>query len=453
MIRDKRTVLMALFLCLAGSMTLHSQEQVFHAHEGLVDQFNIELWVDRGEASVYYPGERLRVYFRPSHDSYIVVYGIDTEGLIRVLYPYGYDDDSFVAGGRTRRVPDAWDHHDLMVSGPSGIEYVVAVASLYPISVPRWRRYYDTRYESPAGLVDHITGDPYEGILLLTETIIPAEHREFGYVTNSTYFYVEQRVWYPRYMCYDCHWPRPAYFHPYVDVCLGFEIVIVDYDWYDDWAYWRPHHPPVRYRHGCWTVRRRDRAASLASQSERYSRRRGFKNVGFSKTDVEPVDKVEIRRVLEDKSTIDRHRGSESSPPPAGSKDFRGKDVRGMERSGAGYPEPANRDDSYRRYDKPRSEGAPIQKPAAGEVKRTTSPATKEKQNVQEKISDGSKKNQDKGTSDDSKSKVKTQEKKSSQPSKVSSPSKQKSESKAKSQPSPQKKGSTGSSGKSRRKE
>ena len=118
--RFTHVVLLIVQLFLFGSGSAESQERVPHAHEGMVDNFTVEVWVDRGEASVYYPGERLRVYFKPSHDCFVVVYGIDTEGYLRILYPYGYDDNPFVYGGRTRRVPDAWDHHDLLVSGPSG---------------------------------------------------------------------------------------------------------------------------------------------------------------------------------------------------------------------------------------------------------------------------------------------------------------------------------------------
>lgn len=436
--RYKRIVLLMVTIFLVGSTSSESQERTIHAHEGMVESFNVEIWVDRGEASVYYPGERLRVYFRPSHDCYVVVYSIDTEGYIRVLYPYGYDDDPFVYAGRTRRIPDAWDHHDLLVSGPSGIEHIVAVASLYPIRIPHWGRYYDSRYVPPPDLIDHITGDPYEGMLHLTDLVLAPEYRDYGYVTNSTYFYVERRVWYPRYMCYDCHWPRPAYFHPYADVCIGFEIVIVDYDWYDDWAYWRPHHPPVRYRRGCWTVRRRDRSMTSIYSNERYSRRRGSKNIGFSKTDVKPVNRQEVRRELEEKSKIERRRGTEPSPPSPRSMDTYKRDDRTLEKrkiEQRDRPTPRSEDHRDRTM---YPEQKPEKKSPSRDVKQKTEETSKTKRNLWDKISDWSKQN--KSTPSVSKTKPTSTERKASKPSKVSTPSKSKSTSKT----TPQKKTSSG---------
>lgn len=446
MIRFERLMMLLVTLFLVGPTALQSQEMGIHVHEGMVEDFNIELWVDRGEASVYYPGERLRVYFRPSHDSFVMVYGIDTEGYIRILYPYGYDDDPFVYGGRTRRIPDAWDHHDLLVNGPSGIEHIVAVASPNPIHVPRWRRYYDTRYETPPHLMDHITGDPYEGMLHMTDLIVPVEYRDYGYVTNSTYFYVERRVWYPRYMCYDCHWPRPIYFHPYVDVCAGFQIVIVDYDWYDDWAYWRPHHPPVKYRRGCWTVRRRDRSASTVYRGDRYSRRRGFKNIGFSKTDVEPVDRKKIQKNLEEKSKIEKRRGTDGSTVPMKTRDMFQKDKRAIEKQDIGRREQSKIEYERRRDDKASTGKKSEKRSYSGTVKKNkeTKGTSKSKQNMWEKITDWNKKS--KSTPSVSKSKSKSSGQKTSKPNKVSTPTKSKSTSKS----TPQKKSS---SGKRRKKE
>ena len=412
----------------AALVSVESQERIDHIHEGMLEHFHVDIWTDRGEASVYYPGDRLRVYFQPTHDCFVVVYSIDTEGNISVLYPYDYTDDPFVHGGRTRRIPDAWDHHDLLVSGPSGIEYIVAVASVRPMTIPHWRRYHDTRYEPVPGLSDHITGDPYEGMLHMTDLLIPAEHREYGYVTNSTYFYVERRVWYPRYMCYDCHWPRPVYFHPYVDVCVGFEIVIVDYDWYDDWAYWRPHHPPVRYRRGCWTVRKRSRSLSTPYTSERYSRRRGFKNIGFSKTDVEHVDRAKIREDLKTRSKVERRKGIERSTIPTRSGDTHMKE--NMQEEKRYSPERSNGESKYerRRDSTVNPERPPLKKSDADDVKKRKSGTSKKQRSFWEKITDWSKKS--KSAPSVTKTKTKSSDRKTSKGRETKSPSKRTSSSK-----------------------
>jgi hypothetical protein len=46
---------------------------------------------------------------------------------------------------------------------------------------------------------------------------------------DFTYFYVDERVHYPRYLCYDCHGYHPT-FKPYVSVCTGFRISFVACD-------------------------------------------------------------------------------------------------------------------------------------------------------------------------------------------------------------------------------
>ena len=428
MIRTIQNILLLSIMVFVGTNCIESQEPNTHIHEGALESFNVDVWVDKGEASVYYPGDRLRVYFRPTHDCYVVLLSIDTEGYVRVLFPYGYDDDPFVYGGRTRRIPDGWDHHDLLVSGPSGIEYIVAVASAQPITIPHWRRYYDTRYEPIPDLIDTITGDPYEGMLHLTNVLVPVEHRGYGHITNSTYFYVERRVWYPRYMCYDCHWPRPVYFHPYVDVCVGFEIVIVDYDWYDDWTYWRPHHPPVRYRRGCWTVRRRPRGISTTHTNERYSRRRGFKNIGFSKTDVEPIDRQKVRKDLGNKSDIERRRGTERSTEPLRSGDTYMRDNPREEKNSS--RERTRSEPKYeRRKDSTASPERKTEKKSySDDVKKRTGGTSKRQRSFWEKITDWNKKS--KSTPSVSKKKSKSEDGKSSKARKDSSPSKKKSSTK-----------------------
>ena len=38
----------------------------------------------------------MRVFFRPSADAYVLIYNIDTEGYIHLVYPYGPDDPEWL---------------------------------------------------------------------------------------------------------------------------------------------------------------------------------------------------------------------------------------------------------------------------------------------------------------------------------------------------------------------
>jgi len=208
-------------------------------------KLDVDVWINKDEGGVYRPGESMRVYFRSSGDGYVLVFNVDTEGYIHLIYPYGPEDPPSVDGGRAYRIPARSDPYDLVADGPPGIEYVVAVASPYPFQDLPWylsaeradgaRPQYgdDDDDETESG---QIQGDPYVGIDRILRRIAPPG-REDRMATNETYFYIGRRVEYPRYVCADCHY-HPFYFDPYVNACSVFEIR-VDATW--------AHYAPIRF--------------------------------------------------------------------------------------------------------------------------------------------------------------------------------------------------------------
>src|SRR5258706_11029789 len=211
------------------------------AHQGRLD---VDVWINKDEGGVYRPGESMRVYFRSTGDGYVLVFNVDTEGYIHLIYPYGPNDPPFVDGGRAYRIPSRSDPYDLVADGPQGIEYVVAVASPVPFQDLPWYLSADRADGGRPDLEDgdddtgsgQIEGDPYVGIDRIIRRIAP-QGREDRIATNETYFYIGQRVEYPRYVCADCHY-HPFYFDPYVNACSAFEIR-VDATW--------AHYAPIRY--------------------------------------------------------------------------------------------------------------------------------------------------------------------------------------------------------------
>jgi len=106
-----------------------------------LEDLSVDVWVNKGEGATYYYGEDVAIYFRTNDDCYIVVYDIDPEGNVSLIYPSDYDSDTFVRGGDIYRIPDTYDDYRLEVSGPSGSEYIYAVASYTPIQAPGFIRY------------------------------------------------------------------------------------------------------------------------------------------------------------------------------------------------------------------------------------------------------------------------------------------------------------------------
>ena len=225
------------FLAMAPSASAVEQQptqQMVHA-----PRMDVDVWVNKDEGGVYRPGESMVIYFRASAGAYVLLFNVDTEGYIHLVYPYGPADPTYVDGGRTLRVPSRSDPYTLAADGPPGVEYVVAVASTVPFRDLPW---YLSRDEAEGGPhqsesddsadepeAGYIVGDPYVGIERIVRRIVPPG-REDQTATSETYFYIDRRVEYPRYVCADCH-SHPYFFDPYISACSAFDIR-VDATWY-----------------------------------------------------------------------------------------------------------------------------------------------------------------------------------------------------------------------------
>jgi len=233
-------VLMTAALPVASRAATHVDASITFeaAHSPRLD---IDVWTNKEEGGVYRQGEGMRVFFRPSADAYVLIYNIDTEGSIHLVYPYDRDDPDFVEGGRTYQVPSRNDPYDLVADGPTGIEYVVAIASPFPFRDLPWYltggaaardqdEYGDDEDEEDSGV---IVGDPYVGMDRIVRRVV-GHGREDDVATADTYFYIERKVDYPRYVCADCH-SYGGWFDPYGDVCSVVDIRIDA-----GWAHYRP---------------------------------------------------------------------------------------------------------------------------------------------------------------------------------------------------------------------
>jgi uncharacterized protein DUF4384 len=206
----------------------------------------VDVWVNREEGGVYRPGESMRIFFRTRADAYVLVYNIDTEGYIHLVFPYGPSDPMRVEGGKTYRIPARHDPYDLVADGPPGMEFVVAVASKSPFrDLPWYLRGGDPDEAASDDELEsgQVVGDPYVGMERLNQRIIAPEHADESDITE-TWFYIEKRVDYPRYVCADCHYA--AYpFDPYLSHCSVVDVRI-DATWV---RYARPRVGVVRPRY------------------------------------------------------------------------------------------------------------------------------------------------------------------------------------------------------------
>ena len=213
----------------------------------------VDVWTDRGKDAVYEPGEPVEIKVRAADDAYLIVYDIDSEGYVRVLYPY-QGSSGYVAGRHTYRVPPYQSGLQLVVEGPVGQGYIVAVASREPFkALPWYLRPYDPQADE-SGYVGgdededndvtsdgRIMGDPFVAMERIRRTIVEDAQDEDGMGTAYTSYYVHQAVRYPRYLCNDCH--RPRYWawwdgwDPYYTSCSAFDFRVY---WGWSWgpSYW-----------------------------------------------------------------------------------------------------------------------------------------------------------------------------------------------------------------------
>jgi len=161
------------------------------------EPLNIEVWADRENEATYREGENITLSFRANRDAYVALYNIDARGQVFLLYPQNPDDPHFIRGGVTYELPDRRDDYDLWVTGPPGVEFVQAVASLRPFDLPdNWPSYYrgsrapSRSYSSPVQVDDE---NIEEFIYNLNSRLIPIKEYPDECAEDLYTFYVESR--------------------------------------------------------------------------------------------------------------------------------------------------------------------------------------------------------------------------------------------------------------------
>jgi len=212
---------------------------------------SVELWTDRGNDAVYQPGDPILIKARTSDDAYLLVYEIDAEGGVNLLFPTP-GHSAGVEGRSTYRLPGG-DYDELVVDQTTGQGYIVAIASTTPFEeLPWYLRPVNVQAEDVGyvGAPDdeegitrdgRIVGDPFVAMERIRRRVLKDARDENGFATAYASYYVHERVRYPRYICNDCHRPgRYAWWDgwdPYYTTCSVFDFRV---NWSWGWGprYW-----------------------------------------------------------------------------------------------------------------------------------------------------------------------------------------------------------------------
>jgi len=214
---------------------------------------DVQVWTDRGDDAVYQPGDPLQVSVRPSQDAYLMVYEIDSEGYVKLLYPYR-NSTGFAEAHQTYQVPPEHSNIELVVDqAPAGQCYIVAIASrdrfkeypwyLRPYDMQAEQVGYQGAHDEEEGVTSEgrIVGDPFVAMEKIRRRVVEKADDPDAFATSYTTYYVHEQVRYPRYLCYDCHrpgrWAWWADFDPYYTHCSVFEFRI-NWGWYWGPGYW-----------------------------------------------------------------------------------------------------------------------------------------------------------------------------------------------------------------------
>jgi len=92
--------------------------------------FSLRLWLDKERGTTYAPGERIKIFFQASRDSFVTLYNYDTEGRVKIIFPNRYSPHNFVRAGEVNSVEGLIDPHTR-----PGIEYIQGFATTRPILI------------------------------------------------------------------------------------------------------------------------------------------------------------------------------------------------------------------------------------------------------------------------------------------------------------------------------
>lgn len=250
---------------LARTIPLAAMLLVLVVAPALARRIDVEVWTDRGDDAVYQAGEAMRVKVRTTEDAYLLVYEIDTDGDVNLLYPWKRGT-GHVEGRRTVRLPDEGSDYRLVVEQETGQGFLVAVASDRPFrDLPWFLRPFDPQaasvgYEgAPEGAGDpeegfdeqgRVVGDPYVAMERIRRRVMERPGDTESFASAYSTYYVHEQVRYPRYLCNDCHRPnRWAWwngFDPYYAQCSVMDFR-VNWSWYWGPQVWTAYVPYYYY--------------------------------------------------------------------------------------------------------------------------------------------------------------------------------------------------------------
>ena len=149
--------------------------------------------------SVLQTGDDISFEYQTREDAAVVVFNIDSQGLVHVLHPQGDPEVSRALESYT--IPND-GNGDIVIDSPTGVEFVFALAVKDPnaINAAQLNR---LREIDSGGEPYRIEGDPFLGANQIVSDLVSGVSNRDLFI-GYTFFYVNDRVEYPCYLCAAC---------------------------------------------------------------------------------------------------------------------------------------------------------------------------------------------------------------------------------------------------------
>jgi hypothetical protein len=99
----------------------------------------VQTWVDRDPAGLgnatYFFGDKIQIYTRVNQSAYVYLFNINADGQIDLILPNAFNPNNYLRAGETRVFPENGARYEFTISGPAGVDQVLAVASRQPLSL------------------------------------------------------------------------------------------------------------------------------------------------------------------------------------------------------------------------------------------------------------------------------------------------------------------------------
>jgi len=181
-------------LCVTVPFTASAVSPARHGGDG-----GVVLRASVGSGSIVNTGDRLTFSYQTRKDAAVLVFSIDSRGFVHLLHPVG--GPAVSAANADYTIPEYGN--ELVVDTPGGVEFAFAVAVSDPSAIDAAELDHLRGTDYPGAEPYRISGDPFIAAnMIAAELVRGISHEEvyFGY----TYFYVNQRVAYPCYLCGAC---------------------------------------------------------------------------------------------------------------------------------------------------------------------------------------------------------------------------------------------------------